>query len=81
MDNQQHIRTRKEGSNPSPRLCSYCNGTGIRMYGDTATWHDHFIAGQAMTLDICNLCWGSKDETHPDKNLFELEERSIYECG
>lgn len=43
--------------------CFECGGSGIKMYANTATYHPHFIAGQAITPDVCNKCWGSGDKT------------------
>ena len=53
--------------------CSACNGSGYKLYGSTATWHDYFIAGCAMTWDICNECWGSGDTDNPWLNLKLLD--------
>lgn len=41
--------------------CADCHGAGVKMYGNTATWRSRpgVLAGQAMTYDVCNTCWGS----------------------
>lgn len=43
-------------------LCS-CNGTGVKLYGSTSTYFGG-IGGQAMTLGVCNRCWGSGDRNN-----------------
>jgi len=45
--------------------CPICAGSGIRTYPNTATYHRASIAGQALTDDVCDRCWGSGDATHP----------------
>jgi len=40
--------------------CPECDGSGKITYGSTATYRGG-IGGQALTLDICNKCWGSGD--------------------
>lgn len=55
--------------------CIDCQGSGYKLYGSTATWHKYFIAGQAMTWDICDKCWGSGDSDKPWRNLRLLEIR------
>lgn len=44
--------------------CAACGGSGILIYGSTATWHGG-VGGQAMTSDVCNKCWGSGDKHTP----------------
>jgi len=52
--------------------CEDCDGTGIKLYPNTATYHlDEIIAGQGFTEDTCNVCWGSGDSEKPGKNLLE----------
>jgi hypothetical protein len=45
-------------------LCSDCAGWGVKLYGSTATWRGG-IGGQAMTTDVCDVCWGSGDKAQP----------------
>lgn len=51
--------------------CSACSGVGLYTYGNTSTWRGG-IGGQAMTLGICDKCWGSGDADHPWTNLREI---------
>ena len=51
--------------------CKDCNGTGVKLYGNTATYHPHYFAGQAMTEDTCNVCWGSGDSEKPNESLLK----------
>jgi len=39
--------------------CQTCQGMGTILYGNTNTYRNGWIAGQAFTRDVCNLCWGS----------------------
>ena len=55
-------------------VCSRCNGSGVRVYGNTATW-TRGIGGQTMTSDICDKCWGSGKEDKPWINLRILRNR------
>lgn len=57
-------------------MCNKCNGVGKYMYPDTATWRSApgVLSGRAMTLDLCDKCWGSGDEAKPYTNLRALEE-------
>lgn len=48
--------------------CKVCGGTGVRVYGSTATWHGG-AGGQMLTRDICDHCWGSGDEARKGVNL------------
>lgn len=41
--------------------CSVCHGFGTRQYSSTATWHGG-VGGAAMTVDVCDTCWGTGDE-------------------
>ena len=40
--------------------CKGCGGFGTKTYGDTSTWR-RGIGGQALTIDVCDMCWGSGD--------------------
>lgn len=42
------------------RVCRKCGGSGKVAYGSTATWRGG-IGGQAITVDVCDRCWGSGD--------------------
>ena len=44
--------------------CPECGGSGVKTYGSTATWHGG-VGGQAMTMGVCDKCWGSGDKHHP----------------
>ena len=44
--------------------CPECNGTGVKMYGNTTTWRKG-IGGAAMTNGVCDRCWGSGDADRP----------------
>ena len=55
--------------------CTACHGRGRREYPDTSTWRRGGYAGQAITVDICDRCWGTGDEGRPGTNLRELVER------
>ena len=48
--------------------CTECGGSGIRVYGSTATWRGG-IGGQAITHDVCDRCWGSGRADKPWTNL------------
>jgi len=40
--------------------CSVCSGYGNREYPSTATWRGG-VGARAVTLDVCDGCWGSGD--------------------
>lgn len=48
--------------------CPYCGGLGVKTYPDTTTWRGG-AGGQAITLDVCDHCWGSGDANKPWLNL------------
>lgn len=52
--------------------CGDCSGSGVKTYANTATWHSSAIAGQALTDDICDICWGSGNKHKPWLNLRKL---------
>ena len=56
--------------------CEECQGTGIKVYGSTATFWGG-IGGAAMTQSVCNHCWGSGDKYRPWKSwkLIEAEKK------
>jgi hypothetical protein len=51
--------------------CPRCNGAGRTTYGSTATWRGG-IGGAAMTMDVCDRCWGSGDRHRPGADLTKL---------
>jgi hypothetical protein len=48
--------------------CSACSGRGEITYGDTSTWRRATGAGQMLTSDVCERCWGTgrADRMGPD---------------
>ena len=54
-------------------VCSVCGGSGVRSYGNTSTYMNG-IGGQAMTMDVCDKCWGSGKENDPWVNLKKLNQ-------
>lgn len=55
-------------------ICKGCNGSGTKLYANTSTWQ-HGIGGQAMTVDVCEDCWGTGDE---NKKGFDLRRIKIF---
>lgn len=55
--------------------CKKCNGLGVRMYGDSSTWHKGGMAGQVLTHDVCDVCWGSGDANRHGADLRKLAEK------
>lgn len=53
--------------------CRTCRGSGIRMYGNTATWRGG-IGGAQCTNDVCDACWGSGDRMRAGPNLRQLQD-------
>ena len=51
--------------------CDRCQGAGSYMYSSTATWMGG-IGGQAMTVGVCNKCWGSGKKNSPWTNLRDV---------
>ncbi|MGW8179631.1 MAG: hypothetical protein ACWGQW_12860, partial [bacterium] len=53
-------------------ICETCQGFGTIMYGSTATWRGG-IGGAAMTIDVCDKCWGTgrKSTRGPDQKALE----------
>ena len=49
-------------------VCDKCNGSGISVYGNTATWSSS-CGGNAMTRGVCDKCWGSGKSNAPWVNL------------
>lgn len=50
------LRSLRGVEDPCPR----CQGMGRRSYSSTATWRGG-IGGQAITMDVCDVCWGTGD--------------------
>ena len=40
--------------------CPACKGSGVKHYANTSTWR-HSMGGASMTLDVCDICWGTGD--------------------
>lgn len=51
--------------------CTRCNGTGVLMYSNAATWRLGWGAVRP-TKDVCCACWGTgrSDESGPDLHEF-----------
>ncbi len=45
-------------------LCAECGGSGTKLYSNTSTYH-YSAGGQAMTLSVCDKCWGSGNKHKP----------------
>lgn len=58
--------------------CKECNGSGMKVYGSTATWLGG-IGGCAMTNDVCDHCWGTGDEHRHGFNLRAIARREEWE--
>lgn len=54
--------------------CKRCGGSGIKTYANTATWRGG-IGGSAMTMDVCDACWGSGDSSRKGADLRTLTAR------
>ena len=52
--------------------CARCQGWGTITYGSTALWRGG-MGGATLTSGVCDLCWGSGDETRPWTDLRKLE--------
>ncbi len=52
--------------------CQDCNGSGIKTYGNTATWKGS-VGGQTPTSATCNRCWGTGDEDRRGTSFHEIE--------
>lgn len=49
--------------------CKRCSGLGVAVYGDSSTWRRGGCAGQVITSDICDLCWGTGDANRKGADL------------
>jgi len=78
MDNSREEQTRI--------VCPKCNGRGKIVYSNTSTYM-HGIGGQALTEDLCEVCWGSGRKDQIWTNVRELKKevrrmaRYIFEGG
>lgn len=54
--------------------CRECDGLGRRIYGSSAGWR-RGAAGQTVTCDVCDKCWGSGDAMRHGANLRALEDK------
>ena len=54
------------------KRCTQCDGRGRIEYPDTSTWRRGGCAGQAITIDVCDRCWGTGDEAKPGTDLRQL---------
>jgi hypothetical protein len=70
---QKHYREYLENYRCVRIACHKCGGSGVVLYGSTATWSGG-IGGAAMTNDVCDHCWGSGDEHRHWTDLRQLEE-------
>ena len=52
-------------------VCHECNGSGKKSYASTSTWCGEWGAS-AITIDVCNKCWGSGDNKNIWTNLRNL---------
>lgn len=53
--------------------CKKCRGLGVATYGSTSTWRGG-VGGQMMCQDVCDMCWGSGNNSKPWVNLRKLKE-------
>lgn len=51
--------------------CDACSGFGYKVYSSTATWRGG-IGGQAITRDVCDVCWGTGDKNSKGVDLKTL---------
>lgn len=52
--------------------CPKCGGSGVKTYADTSTWRRGGIAGQSLTPDVCDACWGTGDKYRTGADLRKL---------
>lgn len=60
---------------PTDNICPICHGSGVRVYGDSATWRRGRIAAQVVTTDVCDNCWGSGNIDKKWANLKEISNK------
>jgi hypothetical protein len=61
-------RMQRAGVEAVKDLCQACEGLGVKTYATTATWRGG-IGGAAITVDVCDSCWGSGASSKPWLNL------------
>jgi hypothetical protein len=61
------------------KTCKECLGKGKKPYGNTSIWRKS-IGGNAITVGICDKCWGSGDEENPWLNLKMLDRILCDSC-
>lgn len=71
---------RQRGIRNEDDACEQCAGLGTKMYGNTSGWR-RGIGGQAMSVDVCDKCWGSGMDDRPWLNLRELEQNQQKEIA
>ena len=54
--------------------CKKCGGSGERGYPNTTTWVGG-CGGQAITSDVCDVCWGTGDTYRKGANLRDIKAR------
>lgn len=55
-------------------VCPKCSGVGKYTYPNTTTWAGG-IGGQALTVDVCDQCWGTGDTLTIGADLRKLYQR------
>lgn len=55
----------------NPDACPRCRGQGTYVYGNGATWSGG-VGTASMRRDVCDVCWGSGDESSPGTNIRQL---------
>ena len=75
------IAAEMRGVDPQ-NVCEKCGGSGVHVYSSTATWMGG-IGGQAMTMDVCDGCWGSGDKNRKGADLREVlrDKRNLLDIG
>ena len=56
-------------------VCAECGGAGTELYGNTSTYH-YSAGGQAMTLSVCDKCWGSGNKQKPWRSWKIIEQQT-----
>jgi len=57
---------------PVDEACTACHGRGSRVYSSTSTWRGG-MGGAAMSVDVCDRCWGSGNQDRPWTDLRKLQ--------